>query len=227
MHGLFRISKAKVNIDFPTNNWFDIDCKEAKAKLNHAIKSIASPNEINIYRREYRRIIQMKKRQYHESQAKELDNLCITNPQKCWKFWKKLKGTQQNTNIDIETFTHYYKQNKTNIDEKNASTEFLTKIESLIDEIPVQSIKSNPLIFDIMESPINLNEVQYALRYSKNNRACGDDGIPVEFYKLWDGAMDQPLTALFNHILQLGEYPSSWSTGIINPIYKKKAKNDP
>ena len=36
-----------------------------------------------------------------------------------------------------------------------------------------------------------------------------------------------PLLALYNFILKSGDFPSQWSEGIINPLYKKDDKTNP
>lgn len=228
MDGVFKQYKTGGKSEFPVNNWFDTECKIAKTKLNDSLKSKLPCNEINSLRKEYRGLIQKKKRVYYASQADELDKICTKNPSECWKFWKKFKVNRQYTsNIDIESFTDHYKQQTVPKSINTQSVDFMNTIESVIDRIPSSAIKSNDIIIDIMEAPISIDEVQYALKLSKSNKASGEDGIPVEFFKLCEGALDRPLTALFNHILQSGEYPKSWSTGLINPIYKKKSMKDP
>ena len=77
------------------------------------------------------------------------------------------------------------------------------------------------IINDILNGPINMAEVQKALKAAKNKKACGSDGIPSEFLKFSNGHLDYPLVSIFNYVFDSCEYPSAWATGLINPIHKQ------
>ena len=149
--------------------------------------------------------------------------MCLNNPRDYWNFWKRNKSKQSVTEIlDIETFREYYiRQN-----EVGKNPDFDYELMQKIDEF----INSNELLFDtlhesslcdILNSPIDKDEVIIALRKSKNNKAAGIDGHPVEFYKYSGGVLDNLLVALFNRIFKHGQSPDEWCEGIINPIHKK------
>ena len=72
-----------------------------------------------------------------------------------------------------------------------------------------------------------IDEIQKAIRKLKCQKAAGIDGIPAEFYKHGCDELLPALVLLFNTIIAIGEYPSSWSTGIINPVHKKADHNVP
>ena len=69
--------------------------------------------------------------------------------------------------------------------------------------------------------------VKASLRRAKMNKAAGTDGIPAEFYKYARDVLEQPLTALFNHLLDNGSYPSAWCEGLINPLHKRESPTLP
>ena len=87
------------------------------------------------------------------------------------------------------------------------------------DEGPTSSIMN-----DILNGPITLDELNKALKNSKTGKACGIDGIQMEFLKFSKGHLDKPLLSLFNYIFDNGVYPKAWSTGLINPIFKQNDK---
>ena len=57
----------------------------------------------------------------------------------------------------------------------------------------------------------------------KTNKAAGTDGIPVEFYKYCGDILSQPLTTLFNHVMNTSSYPGAWCEGVINPLHKRES----
>ena len=56
---------------------------------------------------------------------------------------------------------------------------------------------------------------------------CGIDNILNEYFVSAANVLLNPLELLFNMILDSGNFPNDWSTGIIVPIHKKGDINDP
>ena len=81
----------------------------------------------------------------------------------------------------------------------------MQKIDEFINsnEVLFDTLHESPLC-DILNSPIDKGEVIIALRKSKNNKAAGIDGLPIEFYKYSGGVLDNLLVALFNWIFENG-----------------------
>ena len=227
---IFKTSCARnINNTFPCNEWFDDDCKALKSDLNEAIRNQATPQEQCLIRKKYKQVVQSKKRQYQAQQATKLENLCNENPNNFWKYWKKLRrNTQTNDFIDIEKFTSYYKQTNKPVADVHFDDELMGKIAKAMDEFGdgENTICPDP-INDILNGPIIIDEIRNALKHSKYKKACGHDGIPTEFLKQSDGRLDIALLSLFNYILHSGEYPSAWTTGLINPIHKQNDKELP
>ena len=78
-----------------------------------------------------------------------------------------------------------------------------------------------------LNSPITIDEIQKAIRKLKYKKAAGIDGISAEFYKHGCKELLLALVLLFNTIIANGDYPSSWTTGIIHPVHKKADHNVP
>ena len=67
-----------------------------------------------------------------------------------------------------------------------------------------------------------------AIKELKCNKAHGIDGVLNEYIKYTADLMIDIWVKLFNRILDSGEIPSDWSTGIIITLYKGKgSKLDP
>ena len=227
LDGVFNKSNGKPNSNFPRNAWFDDDCKELKAEISRARRNNVTTDAITQLTNEYKRILQAKKRGYHHEKARELDIMCTYNPTKYWQFWKSIKANKaNNTHIGIDTFTEFYKGCSYPEPIPHFDYVFMTSLtESMVRYSYVDcNINCPDIINDIINGPILVTEHERALKRTKNNKACGEDNIPAEFFKYTNGALDEPLIALFNYIFDSGQYPTAWSTGLINPVYKHNKK---
>ena len=225
----FKKSVSKPRSNFPNNDWFDDELKTLKRSLHDAIKNDASQEEERSLRKSYRATRQRKKRASKLKKVAKFDNMVSANPNDFWKFWRNYKNSnkEQNPQIDIEKFTEFYNQGKI-----EPSNDILNSIEKVVSsenfgESPIWNTWESEIINDIMNAPISSNEIQMALNKAKTKKAPGIDGISVEFFKYSGGKLIKPLNALFNHVLESGIYPSQWSLGIINPIYKHSEKHLP
>lgn len=72
-----------------------------------------------------------------------------------------------------------------------------------------------------LDLPITKEEILTCINNLKNNKATGTDYISNEYIKNTKNLMIDIYVKLFNMIYSSGHFPSSWSTGIIKPIYKK------
>ena len=108
---VFRTFKPKkLKDNFPSNKWFDDECKILKHRLNESYRNNSSEACQNDLRKEYKRIIQKKKRTFYLREAETLNSLCKNKQTDFWKRWKKLKGHLYiYDHIKIETFTDYYR----------------------------------------------------------------------------------------------------------------------
>ena len=90
-----------------------------------------------------------------------------------------------------------------------------------------------------LNSPIQDNEVEVALRAMGLGKAAGADGIPVEFFRqayhervftgedgkpriVRDYVMTPSLISLFNKVFLFGQYPTDWAVGLVTPVPKPK-----
>ena len=78
-----------------------------------------------------------------------------------------------------------------------------------------------------LDKPFSEEEVKQSIKMLKNKKAAGPDRIRNEMLKCGACYLTTSLTKLFNFILSKGTYPDSWSTELINPIFKPGNKSDP
>ena len=156
-------SKPKSN--FPSNDWFDDELKALKRRLHDAMKNDSNQEEERSLRKSYRATRQRKKRASRFKKVAKFNNMVSTNPNDFWKFWRNYKNLnkEQNSQIDIKTFTEFYNQQKT-----KPSNEILNSIEKVVlnenfGESPIWNTWESEVINDIMNAPISSNEIQMAL----------------------------------------------------------------
>ena len=91
--------------------------------------------------------------------------------------------------------------------------------------LPTENLDSVPKIspsdFEIMSTPISLDELYQALKSMKPSSAPGNDGITVKFYiHFWD-LIKQDLFNCFTHAFLVGKLSSSQRQGHIRLLPKK------
>jgi Reverse transcriptase (RNA-dependent DNA polymerase) len=69
-------------------------------------------------------------------------------------------------------------------------------------------------------------EVEWAIKQLKDNKAPGQDGIPIEMIKAGDGAMTKTITKICNTIWATGKWPEDWKSSVFIPIFKKGDAKD-
>ena len=232
INGLFHKRKVVNTNDFPRNKWFDDECKSAKRKLHGMPKKCMTENDRNAYNelmREYKALIQRKKRKYYLAIASDVKYLHERDPQGYWQFWKRHRPSPQNSNLlDAGIFTEYYRNLENKPPDVFFDKQFMKNIDEFISRYDDGiSLHTNDVLNDILNAPISTDEIKASLRRMKVNKAPGTDGIPSEFYKYSHGILDKPLTVLFNHVLNTRSYPSTWCEGLINPLHKQESPTLP
>ena len=215
---------------FPTNAWYDQECKTARKDANeyaktHDLSLNIHNQQYHLLYKRYKSTIQRKKRQHLKLNRDKLDKLQSTNQTDCWKMWNKLTNTKQtiHNQPDLNTFHDYF----TNQTYPPTCTYFDQSHMEEVDRY-VHQIKSTPEInsldsitANICDSKITEDEVALHLKKLKSNKAAGIDGITGEFYKYVADELIAPFCIIFNYIFERGDYPSQWSEGLINALHKK------
>ena len=145
-------------------------------------------------------------------------------------FWKEIGkigvGQERRKNIPIEIL-------KPDGSVSSDVTEVLERWESDFESLlnPLNST-SNPELVNInmystqnnenmscyLLDPIQMKEIESALKRMKSNKATGIDEIPMEVLKCRN--IGQTLCVLYNKCFSLGKIPNMWKMGIITPVPK-------
>ena len=77
------------------------------------------------------------------------------------------------------------------------------------------------LIDPELDGEIRPEEIRSVIVSLKNDKSPGLDNLVAEIFKLTNELLLPYLVRLYNKIFLSGDYPESWSKGVIVPIYKK------
>ena len=73
----------------------------------------------------------------------------------------------------------------------------------------------------LLEAPIREEEVRKAIQSMQSGRASGNDGFPVEYYKLYIDILAPILTKVYSESLSIGQLPNTLNESVISVILKK------
>ena len=166
--------------------------------------------------------VQTAKRKYWREQQESIQELEHNDPRVFWQQVNKLGIANErkqlipnevvlpdgSISVDRNTVLNVW---------KNEFAKLYQFSDDSLDELslPVNTDAANYLPFNF---PISINEVYNALRKSKNGKACGYDGIPVDILK--NDICLHWMHSLFNYCFENSVIPDSWKCGIINPVFK-------
>lgn len=78
-----------------------------------------------------------------------------------------------------------------------------------------------------VDSPITEEEIMRAVEHLNSNKSPDIGGILADTIKNSLSQIVPVSVALFNHIFDIGQFPTAWTGAIIVPIHKSGNKNDP
>ena len=97
----------------------------------------------------------------------------------------------------------------------------------------VENLSNIPTLPYEKRSVISLESVKFttgtvkgALASMKTDSSPGPDGFPTIFLQRCEMSLAAPLAAVMNHIMESENFPSTWKTAFILPIFKKGDKYD-
>lgn len=211
--------------------WYDNDCrsvlrqvKSAKNAFNRNVFNSALRMQYYSKFKDYKRLVKYKKRKYKEGLTIMLSNAMENDPQTAWKVINELKNdslpAEKAEKINrTQWFTHFRdlllsNTNQIDSDRQNNVKEELGQYE--------KSPQNGNLDYEITEK-----EIMDACRKLKNNKASAYDMIKNEMIKSALPFIKHTVVKVFNTLLKEGQFPVSWTEGIIIPVYKQGGYTDP
>ena len=106
-------------------------------------------------------------------------------------------------------------------------SEFYNHFESLsnkqvndINGINADDIDIGEAIFDELDYPITIDEIERCINNLKRGKSHGDDCILNEYFIEFRDILLPLLHDLFNNILDSGFFPETWAKAVIMPVFK-------
>ena len=155
------------------------------------------------------------KQEAHKSFTEKLRTLQSKNPKEYWRLIHN--KSRETTEASRDDLLEHFRELSTVMDNKDLGD---------LSQVPV--IDNKNLNTNILNQAITEDEVTKAAKKLKNGKSSGIDGIKNEHIKHSIDTLMPLYLLLFNKVLDNGELPEEWGTGLIVPIYKKKGdKKDP
>ena len=227
--------KRKVNKPWWSDSLSELwneQCKAEKAMLKGQ-KSIRNRlrHVFVAARKRFNREVQRAKRQYIRQKQAEIDELQSKNQTMFWKEIGKIGvGQERRKNIPLEILKPdgSVSSDVTEVLGKWESdfTSLLNPIESTSTPGPMNithSTQNNENLSGYLQDPIQMTEIESALKRMKSNKATGIDEISMEVLKCRN--IRQTLCVLFNKCFTLGKIPNMWKMGIITPVPKSSTSD--
>lgn len=200
-----------------SNKWFNSDCSRAREdyfkckRIHSKTRSDVTKNELKVMSIKYKRVLKNAKSTYYDALHNEIRNLKCSNPRMYWELINKASSNTKSVypvnDIPIETFLAHFK----NLHE--------TCCENDDDSIPCPSPSS---INEELNKPIDFSEVVNQIKKLSNNKAPGIDLIKNEFLMNSPVSVVNLITSLFNLVINTGIIPTTWTIGVVKPIFKGK-----
>lgn len=211
--------------------WYDRDCRsllrELKSTKNAFNRNVFNEDlRIKYYKKykDYKKLIKYKRRKYKENLTDILSKTMETDPQAAWKVIHELKNESLPPDkAEKINKTQWYSHFR----------DLLKSNECQIDNERQQQIKNEVLNLEKSEQlgnldyDINEKELLNACKKLKNNKASAYDMIKNEMLKTALPSISNTVVKIFNVLLKTGQFPDSWTEGILIPIHKQGNSADP
>ena len=164
---------------------------------------------------EYKGLLRSKRRQAHHRKHAALPDLAMSNPAAFWQAYRVKKTTC--INIPVEQLANAFQI-------LLGPTIHCTDQQCTIIEDDEQMNTTHQA--EQINANVQTKEVQAAFKRLRRRKAAGIDGIKAEHLLDAYDLLLQPMADAFSHLLHNG-VPAAWCQGVIHPIFKAGARDDP
>ena len=207
-----------------TKPWFGLQCRKAQRKyytarrLNFIQNTSTSRRKMINSCKRYKSTMKKYRNLHLQKLQKNIRNMRTNRPKDYWKLINSIDKKHNESPIAMETLVDFFKT--LNINDIN--------IEQQDTHHADHGDQNNEDSTNVLNELITESEVHESIKTLKLNKSSGIDDIVNEYIISTKHIMVPIYVKLFNAILETGNIPSDWLTGIIIPIYKNKgSKLDP
>ena len=123
---------------------------------------------------------------------------------------------QNKTTGDPEEFTAFFEKLYA-ANQEGKDKHIQEYVETTLNNIPASEL----------ENDFSLEELKYAIKKLKNNKATGPDRIPSEVFKNSPDSLLNLILKIMNKIKTENQYPAKWALGITTLLLKEGNDEDP
>lgn len=200
--------------------WFDEECLLKKKEVKRCLKCFRKSRRKEDYkeyareRREYKSMIQQKKRTNINASLSVLMDSAENSPKEFWGEIRKHRRRKHtvNTISEADWLNHFDK-----VFNEGICNEPDLADNDIVDET----------FDDILDAEISKLEIKKAISHLKTGKAAGPDSILSQMLKIAENEILPYLYIYFNNMFSKGYFPVQWSQAIIVPLHKKGNPNDP
>lgn len=172
----------------------------------------------------------------------KLRKQCAVTSDKCYKNY--IKEVETSIKSNVKSFFNYSKSLQNNYASipsiMNYGGKTCTKTEDIVnlfadffksvyeDDISVDSVPEFVTDFNLQLSDLSIerNDIIASIKLMEPKTSSGPDNIPPIFLKNCVNSLSYPLYLIFNKSLKTGQFPNSWKSSYLTPVFKKGSKND-
>ena len=225
-----RVCKTKITPGTRPNTgpiWYDQECRHRRSlalKAGARVHSYQDKEMLLLLCKEYRACKQRKQRAFRNSIINEIEHAHLYNKSNIWKVLDRINNSRlANCLPEGHEFVKFFK-NLSNpqtaeyfdMTHEDEAVRFLEKY----DEDGHHIYENNNWQLDAINDNFTSVEIKTAIECLKNNKAPGMDCKPAEMIKYCKDILCEPLTVVFNYIIEQRDFPQCWAEGIRSSIYK-------
>ena len=146
-----------------------------------------------------------------------LENLEYDNPKEYWKIVNELREKKhKEASFNAENFIQFFES-------------LFSKVEHSKTEEEIENFVSETLkkAGTVGEPDFTFEELIFAIKLLKNNKASGPDRVPAEILKVCPPHILKVLLKILNKIKRESNYPQKWALGITSLLFKDGDDEDP
>ena len=195
--------------------------RKVKRKYDKDHNSIDRRQNYIIEKKKYRKVIYRAKKVAQELKLNRLADLENSDPKRFWADVNRILRPQDDSMSHIEPakWLNHFKTLLRPPVANYRNTQFKEYVNASLPTLEGSAVPNRE-----SNKSLDAVELKESVKNLKSRKSTFLDEISNELIKCTFDTLCKPILYLFNTILELGDFPSCWSEGLIIPIHKKNIK---